>query len=55
MKILIRLRDALKADSGGCLWGFDVIILSYLHRQATANSIDPDQTSKNAASDQGLH
>ena len=26
-----------------------------LDRQARANSVDPDQTSKNMASDQGLH
>ena len=27
----------------------------YLNRQAWANSVDPDQTLQNAASDQGLH
>ena len=28
---------------------------TYVHRQAWANSEDPDQTPQNAASDQGLH
>ena len=30
-------------------------ILKYWDRQAWANSVDPDQTPQNAASDQGLH
>ena len=29
--------------------------LTYGHRYACANSVDPDQTPQNAASDQGLH
>ena len=33
---------------------FTVIIL-YWNRQARANSVDPDQTPQNAASNQGLH
>ena len=32
-----------------------VFILKYSDRQAWANSVDPDQTPQNAASDQGLH
>ena len=45
---------------GGCrmiLRGFDMIELPYFtnsDRQAIANSVDPDQTPQNAASDQGL-
>ena len=38
--------------------GFDLNILPYFtysDRQAWANSVDPDQTPQNAASDQGLH
>ena len=34
------------------LW---VPYLLYLNRQAWANSVDPDQTLQNMASDQGLH
>ena len=38
--------------------GFDLIILpysTYSDRQTWTNSVDPDQTPQNAASDQGLH
>ena len=38
--------------------GFNLIKLPYFtysERHACANSVDPDQTPQNAASDQGLH
>ena len=31
------------------------IYYKYCHRQSWANSVEPDQTPQNAASDQGLH
>ena len=59
-----RKQDSKSVSKGGSriqddFWGGGVdlmIKLPYsIKRQAWANSIDPDQTPQNAASDQGLH
>ena len=41
--------------SGGLMWSYYRTYSTYSVRQAWANSVDPDQTPQNAASDQGLH
>ena len=58
-KLSGQLKDSRSVELHCWLMSFCLVMYrnspNYWDRQALANSVDPDQTSQNAASDQGLH